>query len=325
MAHFKTFNTSAYIYSPWVQQPLQFYTAKHALEKADGIIWKDFQFDLIHAHTSYLDGRLGAYLSKKYKAPLVITEHTGPFNILTQNPLIKFHTVKAINSASKLICVSKALAKQVSFQTKYDFKKIFIVPNGYNSSIFHPTDKIQNTDHLIRLLYVGALEPGKNPFMLIKAFEIVAQKVSFIELFFVGDGSLRIDLQEYIYSHQLECQVFLLGSQKRDKVSEIMRNQCDIFILPSNGETFGCVIIEALASGKPVIATRCGGPEEIVINDSLGCLCPIGDSLELANSILAVIDRLTLYDAKFISQYAYENFRYQIIAKKINDVYQSLI
>jgi glycosyltransferase involved in cell wall biosynthesis len=287
-------------------------------------IWNDFKFDLIHAHTAYLDGFTGVTLSQKYKVPLVITEHTGPFRLLTRNPLVKQITIDSIKKANQILCVSEALATQVrAYLDDKTAQSIKIFPNGFHSDIFYPQSQSnpKSNDDNIRLLFVGSLDENKNPMLLLKAFDIVREKLPTVTLTIVGTGPLAPQVKSWIDERKLYNCVFYLGEKSRKEVADLMRERCDIFVLPSNSETFSCVVMEALASGKPVVSTRCGGPEDIITSPLLGELCPTHDPIALAHAVIKVASELHIYDSHFIANSAQNRFGYDILAIKLAEIY----
>jgi glycosyltransferase involved in cell wall biosynthesis len=107
-------------------------------------------------------------------------------------------------------------------------------------------------------------------------------------------------------------------------VAALMRNACDIVVLSSQSETFGMVLIESLASGKPVVASRCGGPESIVTDASLGALCAPNDPEALAECLYETAVRLPLFDARAIRAHAVRTFDYELLADRLLELYRGL-
>lgn len=99
-------------------------------------------------------------------------------------------------------------------------------------------------------------------------------------------------------------------------------NACDVFVLPSLRESFGVVQIEAMACGKPVVATRNGGSEEIITSEDYGLLCEPASPEELAEKISIALDKE--WGSEKIRGYA-ERFRWKNIAKEIIKVYETLL
>ncbi|MFT9849646.1 glycosyltransferase [Aneurinibacillus sp. REN35] len=289
-------------------------------------VWKEFKFDAIHAHTGYLDGNAALKVSEKFQVPFVITEHTGPFTYLTGRSIIRQLTLNAIQKADRVWCVSDALANEVkSYYSDEDtINKIDVLYNGVSTSDFYYQATEQKHKKEIQLVYVGFLEEVKDPLGLIEAFYRAKKEVPNISLKIVGDGSLFKAVEERIKDLGLQDSCKMLGLKPRSEVARIMREECDIFVLPSKVETFGVVLIEAMASGKPSVATRCGGPESIIKEDFLGELCEKENPVALSEAILKVIKNIDLYEKEKISAYARENFSYRVLSNKICENYQHL-
>jgi glycosyltransferase involved in cell wall biosynthesis len=117
--------------------------------------------------------------------------------------------------------------------------------------------------------------------------------------------------------------VRFLGIQPPDKVAEVMRRST-LLVLPSRRETLGAVLIEALACGTPVVATRCGGPEDVV-TESVGRLVPKEDPSSLAEAMEAVLDQRQCYDRQVLRNYIAEHFSWQNVAAQTIDLYRSAL
>jgi glycosyltransferase involved in cell wall biosynthesis len=112
------------------------------------------------------------------------------------------------------------------------------------------------------------------------------------------------------------------GLKTKREIAGFMR-QTDLFALPSVCETFSVPAIEALATGIPVLATRCGGPEEFVTKD-VGVLAPPGDAEALCKGLDDMLDNSYIYSSERISQYAVERFSAEVVGAKLHEVYRSL-
>ena len=112
------------------------------------------------------------------------------------------------------------------------------------------------------------------------------------------------------------------GLKPKPAVAEFMR-RADLFVLPSLFETFSAPAAEALATGTPVLATRCGGPEEFVVDD-VGVLVSPGDADALRGGLDYMLDRLQRYSRRGLSQYARERFSLEVVGAKLHAVYQAV-
>jgi glycosyltransferase involved in cell wall biosynthesis len=114
--------------------------------------------------------------------------------------------------------------------------------------------------------------------------------------------------------------VKLAGGRPHNEIP-IWMNACDVFVLPSLRESFGVVQIEAMACGKPVVATYNGGSEEIITSEDYGLLCESANPKALAEKILIAFDKE--WDGETIRRYA-EQFRWETIIEEIVAIYKSI-
>ena len=121
----------------------------------------------------------------------------------------------------------------------------------------------------------------------------------------------------------LEKQVVLLGLKSRQEISAYL-NGSDVFILASRGETFGVVYIEALLAGLPVIATKCGGPEDFV-NDTNGLLIECEDVKGLEDALLRMYEKIDDYDGNKISSDCLQRFSPHAVASALMTVYRQIL
>lgn len=114
-----------------------------------------------------------------------------------------------------------------------------------------------------------------------------------------------------------------MGVVKRDEIAEKFR-ESDCFVLLSKHETFGVAYIEALASGLPVIATRCGGPEDF-IDESNGILVGVDNEAEIEKALKKMRYREMEFDRERISKEAIKNFSPETIAERLSKIYEAVI
>jgi glycosyltransferase involved in cell wall biosynthesis len=124
-------------------------------------------------------------------------------------------------------------------------------------------------------------------------------------------------------SLKIDEDIIWLGALNRQQ-SYSQFQDCNCFVLPSRHESFGIVYAEALACGKPIIATRCGGPEDIV-KDLNGLLCEIDDPRSLADAMLTMIKNYGQYDSQQIYQDFVNNFSAKIVTSKIERLYHNVL
>lgn len=280
-------------------------------------IRKDFNPDVIHAHTSYPDGFAASILGRLIKKPVVITEHTGPFEMLLRYFFERWQTHYALRNCDSIITVSAFLKKRIA-EEEIEENKITVIPNGFNPLNFHLS--MNKSTHRNRILFVGFLVEVKGLGYLLDAVKIIRERNKDIKLEIVGVGPLEKSLKEIVGKLGIEENVTFYGFRPREEIARFI-NETDIVVLPSIYETFGVVIIEAMAMGRPVVATRCGGPEDIVTEDT-GMLVPSRDSAALANAIMSIFNDYKKYNSQRISEIARERFSFDEVDKRIIEIYK---
>jgi glycosyltransferase involved in cell wall biosynthesis len=283
-------------------------------------------FDLIHAH--FLEnGFIGAYLKNLYNKPLIVTAHGGdvydlPFRNYWYNSLARF----VLSEADEVITVSKFNAEKL-LSLGVSSNKLHVIPNGYDERLFKPIPAIKARKKLGLplnkkiLLSVGNLVDAKGHIYLIGAMSLLLRKRRDLLLIIVGSGPLKKLLQSMVKKNGLEDHVMLAGGRRHEEIP-IWMNASDIFILPSLQEGFPTVIPEAMACGKPVVATKVGGVPEAITSDYLGILVPPKDSESLSWAILEVLDKK--WDPNIILEHA-KKYSWSELAKQILLTYRKAL
>ena len=133
----------------------------------------------------------------------------------------------------------------------------------------------------------------------------------------IGSGPLHNSLQQKVNKYKMSNKVLLLGEKLHDEIADWM-NASDLLVLPSIKESFGVVQLEAMACGKPVVATRNGGSEEVIVSDDLGFLCNNQDISDMATKILLALDKN--WDHKIIHNHT-TKYTWSNICKQIAEEY----
>lgn len=274
--------------------------------------------DLLHAH-SYLAGAVALQLSQRYNIPYVLTEHLFRFLTEAVRPRHRNLVRKVYDGASGLIAVSTALQTKMQAYTQ---SKIEVIPNLVDMDVFRPSGLVQDERTSPVFVSVGHLTATKGYDILLEAFsQFKAKRSDHPVLKIIGAGNARVSLQKQLQRLGLADSVFLLGAQDQKTVIEILQT-ASCFVSASRVETFGVAIIEALALGLPVIATRCGGPEEIV-KPIVGQLVPIEDVKALAEAMQQVETKN--YDRKVIRNYIEAHFSKAVVVKELRSFYQNIL
>lgn len=246
--------------------------------------------DVIHGHF-YINGFFAEKMKAKYKVRYLLTEHSSELYSQRISFLHRYIMRKSYNGADHVIAVSKALKKRME---RYTVRNIQVIPNIISDQFYYDERK----KNVFRFLCVGHLVENKGMRILLEAFNELQQQIKDISLILVGDGILKKELEEYAEDKQLN--VVFMGEMEHKCLPAIYR-ECQCFVLPSKMETFGISYIEALASGIPVIATKCGGPEEFV-NSSNGKLISVGNKTELYEAMRDIHNNIQHYSGKDISE-----------------------
>jgi glycosyltransferase involved in cell wall biosynthesis len=272
--------------------------------------------DLIHSHLLYPAGFLGTIIQERKKIPGLITEHSR-INNYFRSWFHKQSVKYALKKTSSIIAVSNSLKVEINSLCK---RQINVIHNIVDVNKFNLTGP--KTRSVLNIGFLGGLGNNNKGLDLLLKSAALLEKQSFM-LHIGGAGSY---LEVYIKMAKdtgIEASCRFYGDIARSKISEFY-SRLDVFVLPSRYETFGIVLIEAMACGIPVIATKCGGPQEIV-TPSTGILIEKENVEELTNAINYISANLSLYNAAFIRKYAEDNFGEQVFIEKISVLYKEVV
>ena len=205
----------------------------------------------------------------------------------------------------RYIALSRQLGDYLRQQVGVADKKIRLICNGVDIERFRPGQRVLrdsilprdfvNPDSIV-IGSVGRLEPVKDQLTLVRAFIKLCRcrpQESRLRLVLIGDGSLRQELESLVAQAGIQQQVWLAGSV--DDVPPLL-HALDIFVLPSLAEGISNTILEAMACGLPVVATRVGGNEELVVEGETGFLVPRAYPGAMAETLLHYLEDDTLRD-----------------------------
>jgi len=269
--------------------------------------------DVIHAHF-YSIAAIASFLKEKYGIPFVITEHSSKLNKPADqiSTLDKKLATTAYSHCDRLIAVSQTLHNHLLENFHHDS---IVIPNMVDNQHFQCRElPVDNTP--FTFVSVGTLVPIKAFDKLIDAFSKMGDD-SLLRI--VGDGPEREKLEKQIHALGLENRVQLLGQLDRNKINDVFGTS-NVFVLPSQSETFGVSYIEAMYAGLPVIATRCGGPESFVDNSN-GILVPVDDTTALVDAMLKIRNDFHQYKPQQISDSCMKQYAPDVIAEKIIKAY----
>lgn len=258
--------------------------------------------DIIHAHNFLYAGIIAKFIKDEYGVNYIVTEHSSSFvrNKLSSGKIKSIENVA--KNALKVTAVSSSFNNILKEYTKTN---IDLLPNIVDDFFFQKKFQNKISKNFI-FLHIASLDKNKNQELLIKSFEKIAKLNHNVYLNIAGSGYMKKYLESLVKKLDIQKQVNFLGRISQEKVrDEMMKSNC--FVLSSNFETFGVVLIEALACGLPLIATECGGPKDIV-NKQNGILIKTNNQLELKKAMLYMYENSYKYDREKLRNGAKEKF-----------------
>ena len=260
----------------------------NAKKELEDLIKKE-DIDIIHGHYLFPAGAAAVEVGIKHNIKTYVTAHgSDMFELYKSKPFMRPTIKKVLKNADGIFAVSKALRQEIiatgvsgiAEKTKLSWNSVDITKFSLKDD-----DSFKKEFGLFDkpiVLFVGNLIKRKNVGALLEAKKIAK---SDYYLVIVGDGPLSKKLRKKVEDENIPDVIFT-GS--RTDVENIIPN-CDFLVLPSFSESFGLVLIEALACGKPVIGSDVGGISEI-INDDVGLLVNPNDVSSISNSIDKLVD-----------------------------------
>lgn len=279
------------------------------------------QPDVIHAHNVFYGGYLATQISQRYAIPTVLTEHAsnhirGRIFLPGQKRILR----QSFKQLDAVLTVSETL-RTVLLQ---HHANIDVVDNIVNTDNFTYIDPPSSS--LFVFSSVGSLRDIKNFPLLIRAFAQAFRGQTQFQLRIAGDGPDRSRLETLIQAQGMASQIQLTGRLEHDAVRDLFQ-QSHVVVSSSLIETFGVTLIEAMACGRPVIATRSGGPEGFINVDGVknGLLVANNDVDALASGLKMVYDTYDQFDLAQIRSYCVDRFSEQAIVQDLLHRYRSLV
>lgn len=281
--------------------------------------------DIVHAHVVLPGGLAAVRLGQKHGLPVVLTEHSSPFSMHLETPYMQRVVRETLSSVDRVVAVSPSLVEQM--HACCPDVKIEVIGNLIRTDFFTPLEEShQNNVHekgKMSFLGVGHLTEQKGFRYLIEAAAIlVGQGFTGFEVVIGGDGLERASLEQSARTLGVEGFCNFTGALERERVRDRMQ-RCDVFVLPSLHETFGVVLGEAMACGKPVIATRSGGPE-FVVSSEAGIIVEKGSAEQLAAAMLGFIEGRVKFDPAAVRAYLLQKFGQGAFLRHISSLYEGI-
>jgi len=265
------------------------------------MIKNGYDFDLIDAHYFYPDGVAAMILGKIFNKPVVITARGTDLNLIPRYRIPKRLIKWAAANATALITVCTAL-KDVLVELGIPTEKVSVLRNGVDLDMFRPPED-RNTlrkklgIHRRTILSVGHLIPRKGHDLVIEILERIAD----LDLIIIGEGSEDRILHDLVVQKKLQRRVRFVKTLPQ----EILRDYygaVDVLVLASSREGWANVLLESMACGTPVVATKVWGTPEVVTNPVAGILANARDADSLSKSVQELIENYP--DRGMTRQYA---------------------
>jgi glycosyltransferase involved in cell wall biosynthesis len=279
----------------------------------------DFSPDLCHVHVPYRSAFLALDFRRK-GVPFVITEHwSGHINGEFANKGLTDQTIykQVLSKSSAISTVSKSLQKKFKSNTGFDN---VLIPNLIEINSI--SDHIIESD-TVEILSVGDMaDDVKNFSGLLLAFNKASKTLPNLRLTLIGGGPDEGLIKKMIIDLNLSEKIQFKGRQKHTEVLKAY-HQYHFYVCNSNFETFGMTVAEAIMSGKPVISSKCGGPEEFV-NENNGLLVEPKNIEQLANAIEQMALNYKNYNSDKIQTEIHSRFGAETIREKWIEFYENI-
>jgi N-acetyl-alpha-D-glucosaminyl L-malate synthase BshA len=320
--HFHEVNVTPYpLFDPYPP-----YTLALATKMAEVAAYE--KLDVLHVHYA-IPHAISAYLAKQIlqsQLKVVTTLHGTDITLVGRDesylPITKF----GIEVSDGVTAVSQWLKEETTrnFDTT---KEIEVIANFVDPARFHRSPSAFCTmfgapDEKL-VCHVSNFRPVKRVMDVVETFEKIAEKVP-TRLIMIGDGPERSRAEAYARAHHLRDRVAFLGNVPN--LEEVLGG-CDLFLLPSETESFGMAALEAMTSEVPVIATRAGGLPEVVIDGDTGYLLPVGDTDAMAERGVEILrnDDLRRRMGKRAREVAVDLFDEQKIVPLYREMYERVM
>jgi glycosyltransferase involved in cell wall biosynthesis len=249
------------------------------------------RFDVILGSWAYPDGFAAVVLAELLGVPAVVKLHGSDMNVVARMRGPRRRLEWALPRAARVIAVSKPLAEQARALGVAP-ERIDVIRNGIDRTTFRPRDRAQARASLgldgdgAVVLYVGHVTREKGAHDLVRAVAQAGPRLREAHLVVVGDGGGFEEVREL--AAELGIRASFMGARPHDEVATWL-GACDVLALPSWNEGMPNVVLEALASGRPVVASRVGGIPDVIDSDSSGRLVPPRDAVALAHALEDVL------------------------------------
>ncbi|MBZ0265154.1 N-acetyl-alpha-D-glucosaminyl L-malate synthase BshA [bacterium] len=297
--------------------------------KLSEVIEKE-NLDIVHVHYAIphaIAGLLARTIAKRPDLPIITTLHGTDITIIGNDPSYLKATRYSLESSDRVTVVSSWLRDQV-YETVGCSCNCNVIYNFVDSERFVP-DRSHNLCKVLRenkkptLMHISNFRPVKHVMDVVDTFMMVREQVQ-VQLVMVGDGPDRIKAEDKLKNSKYANDCHFLGMQR---YAEELLPHADIFLFPSNAESFGLAALEAMACGVPVIGTDAGGLPEVVEHGKTGYLYQPGDISGMSEGCLTLLKNTDLHEGfrKAARKRAVEKFPISTVLDQYVSVYHESI
>lgn len=278
--------------------------------------------DVIHVHASLLAGAAAIGIAKQANIPYALSEHSSAYaRGLIPAAGIRIARSVAANAGARF-AVSTPFARQLENQLTLPPSDFAVMPNIVDQSFLDAPLPLRDAGKT-RFLHVSLLDSLKRVDLIVHAFALQFPQNPSVTLTIGGDGPTRGKLMALAVELGVADRINFLGQLSREEVRAAMAAS-DAFILSSKYETFGVVLVEALAMGLPLISTQCGGPEDIVTPD-IGILVPTGDVDAIGSAMAQIFANRGQWPAEKLRAVCALRFGPEVVSKQWMAHYERLV
>jgi len=277
--------------------------------------------DIIHAHCALWAGVAAAEAKARYGIPYCVTEHSTAFARGLVKPWHCPHILRAYDRAHHVIAVGYDLAEHITQFCADD--KIVVIPNVVDTDYFRLPGEVRGV-RPFHFVSIAALTKKKGMDLLLRAYTRAFANAGDVKLTIGGDGPCLPDLKKLARRLGIAQAVAFPGQLAREDVRRLLW-EANCYVSASFFETFGVTMIEAMATGLPVIATKSGGPADF-ISDRTGMLIDVGevDQMAAAMEVIRSAGNDWAERAQDISTYAESRFSEQAVSGRLIELYKSM-
>jgi len=249
---------------------------------------RETAFDVINCHWLYPDGLASLWIGRQLGIPVVLTALGSDVNLLLDDRFVRPAIVRALWRADAITAVSAGLRRRIALEGLPP-DRIAVTVNGVDAERFIVSDRAAAAralglpDEHRRILFVGKLERVKGVACLIESFARLVARDHDVVLYIVGHGIERAALEQQVTERGLAPRVRFMGAAHPSRVP-LWMGATDLLCLPSLHEGCPNVVLEALASGRPVVASQVGGVPELMGSDT-GLMVVPGDASGLESAL----------------------------------------